>query len=372
LWYYLSEARPYIILFAFSALTAACLFRLRQDSGFSTETRSWFRFFALGIVGVCATNLVAVPWAICAIGAFAFWVGPRTVITVIRRSAGSSGVAFIALTFLCSYYVWSLRLGARASEVGRTGLVTVGFVFYELLGISGLGPGRVSLREEGTQALVAYALVLIAGVAAVLILCAASISEVRKEITRRDLIFWGIAAAMPAAILTFAGTAMHMRLLGRHFIPFLPFILAFLAIGLKQLLAASHSQGRVVAGVTTVILLLSALEIRFAPRHRRDDYRSAANLVRSAVAAGERVWWLADETAGAYYNLPLNSSNLSLPSTLSNSSLATLPAPDLVCLSKPDIYDTDGTIRQYVREHDFRVKRVLPAFQIFEHQPAHR
>jgi len=120
------------------------------------------------------------------------------------------------------------------------------------------------------------------------------------------------------------------------------------------------------------VLLVSALEIRFAPRHQRDDYRSAANLARSVIATNEKVWWIADELTGAYYKLPLDSPNLTLSSSLIESSLASAPTPDLVCFSKPDIYDPSGKIDNYLREHDFKVTRVLPAFQIFERQSAPR
>src|SRR5205814_2668523 len=55
LWYYLSEARPYLVLFGFSAMTAACLFRLLHAPEECLESDRWFRFFCAGIIGLCAT-----------------------------------------------------------------------------------------------------------------------------------------------------------------------------------------------------------------------------------------------------------------------------------------------------------------------------
>jgi hypothetical protein len=194
--------------------------------------------------------------------------------------------------------------------------------------------------------------------------------ELWKKISRREIVFFAIAGAAPFCAVLAAGHAAHMRLLGRHLTPFLPFVLAFLGIGLKRLFWSPASWARVAALAAIFFLLLSALEIRFAPRHCRDDYRTAAAAARWAIASGKKVWWAADISTAAYYGVPLNSPDLTLSSDLSDRTIDTLPAPDLVCLSKPDIYDPDGKIRNYLREHQLKVTRVLPAFQIFERQPA--
>jgi hypothetical protein len=368
LWYYLSEARPYIVLFAFSALTTACLLRLAQDET-SSSSSVWFHLFCVGLVGLCATSLIAVPWAAAAIGAFAFWSGPHLALRAAKRFARSSALAICSVLALGFYYLWTIRLGARASNAAETGFATLGLIFYELLGIAGLGPSRLTFREEGMRAVANYGLPLGLGVIAVFSLGAAAVVGLRKKATWRDFIFFGIAIVLPLIAVMLAGGAAHMRLLGRHFTPLLPFLLAFLGFGLAQLLFASRGWIRAVAVAAIVTLLISALEIRFAPRHQRDDYRTAAGEARRAIADGEKVWWAADVSTGAYYGIPLNSPDLTLGSNLSDRFFETLPTPDLVCLSKPDIYDPNDKIRNYLRAHDFKVMRVLPAFQIFQRQP---
>jgi hypothetical protein len=276
-----------------------------------------------------------------------------------------------ALVALCLYYLWSLQLGARASDIARTGLTTIGFVFYELFGLAGLGPARLTLREQGPEALLPYVPSLSVGVFAILMFCAAGVSELRKRAALRDCIFFGTAAVLPLLIVIFGGSAAHMRLLGRHFTPLLPFLLTVQAIGVEQLLFAPEKWRRVVAIIAIAVLLISALELRFAARHRRDDYRAAATVARAAIDAGETVWWIADEGAGVYYNLPRDSPQLALSSRLTGNAFQTLPPPDIICLSKLDIYDPDGKITNYIREHNFTVKRVLPAFRIFERPADH-
>ncbi|MEO6971713.1 MAG: hypothetical protein ABI217_12565, partial [Chthoniobacterales bacterium] len=135
LWYYLSEARPYLVLFGFASITAACLFRVLSAPEESLESAAWFRFFCLGIIGLCATSLIAVPWALGAMGAVLYWSGLRTVARCAFRQKISSLLLVAALAGLALYYLWTLRLGARASDVGRTGWMNVVFIFYELLGL---------------------------------------------------------------------------------------------------------------------------------------------------------------------------------------------------------------------------------------------
>jgi len=372
LWYYISEARPYILLFAFSALTAACLFRLREDREFATESRLWFRLFCLGLVGICSTNLIAVPWALGALAAFIFWIGPRRASQVARRSIWAFGLTTCAMIALATYYFWTLQLGARASEVGRTGSATLGFVLYELLGIGGLGPSRLALREAGVSALALYVWPVTAGIIAVLALCAAATAELWNKIKRRDVVFFAVAAGFPAVLLVAAGFISHIRLLGRHFMPVLPFLTAFFAVGWERLIAARRLWSRLIAISATLILFASALEIRFASRHQREDYRSAAGEARKAIVGGKKVWWAADINAAAYYGVPLSSPNLTLSSDLAGASFQRLVTPDLVVFSKPDIYDPQGKIENYLRERDFKVTRTLPAIQIFEREPAAR
>jgi len=264
------------------------------------------------------------------------------------------------------YYFWTLRLGARASAVDRTGFATVGFVFYELLGILGLGPSRFALRQTGVQALTAYIPAVSIGVLVALSLCVVGAAELRKRATRRDFIFFGIAVGLPFALVIGGAELTHVRILGRHCMPLLPFVLALQAIGLRHLLFGKSVWFRVAAVTAAVVMLISALEIRIAPRHRRDDYRTAAAETRRAIANGKKVWWVADETAGTYYNVPLNSNYLLDVGTLTRIDLEKLEQPDLIVFSKPDIYDPAGNVEVYLLRHDFRAKHVLPAFQIFE------
>lgn len=361
LWYYLSEARPYIVLFAFAAVVAAALFRLLENEDEASTSGIWFGFFCTGIIGLCATSLIAVPWAMGAMGAVVFWCGLRASFRMAWRFTGWSIFLFVSLGLLAGYYLWTLGLGARASDVGRTGLINIAYIFYELLGLAGLGPGRLNLRAAGAGQATAFLPGLACGAVSLFVLLLAGSASFRAQINRRRVVFFAIAVGLPFALVLAAGASAHMRLVGRHLAPLLPYPLALVAAGVGRLLFQPRLWQRLLAFGAVGVLLVSALEIRFAPRHRRDDYRSAASLAHKALASGEKVWWLADLSTGFYYHLPLGSGQItSSPPQGDNFS-----PPDLVILSKPDIYDSSGQIRAYLTRHDFKVTKELPAFAIY-------
>jgi hypothetical protein len=118
------------------------------------------------------------------------------------------------------------------------------------------------------------------------------------------------------------------------------------------------------------LCLASGLSLRFAPRHAKDDYRSAAGLARAALATGRPVWWSADDNAGAYYRLSFaTNAQPGTAFTLVNPSaavLATLAPADVVLVSLPDIYDPHGVLAGYLARNHYQKTRVLPAFAVLE------
>jgi len=364
LWYYLSEARPYVFLFGFAALTAACLFRFLTGADAELRSRPWLGLFCLGLVGLCAASLIAVPWALGALAAVIFWCGPRAIFHAALRGRVISLLTAVALAGLGLYYFWTMQLGARASAIGRTSLPNLGFILYELCGLSGLGPGRLQLRVDNLHALENFLPSLVPGLVAVLVLAIAGFFALRGAMTRRSAIFFLLAVAGPFLIVFAAGVLGQMRLLGRHLTPLLPYLLAWMGAGLAALFSGSIAR-RTLGLAAVVVLLASSIEIRVAPRHRRDDYRTAVTVARKEIAAGHRVWWLGDMATARYYGLALGSPGLV---TQPEPPVSGAP-PEVVILSKPDLYDARGEAGRYLALHGFKIEEVLPAFQIWRQAP---
>ena len=175
---------------------------------------------------------------------------------------------------------------------------------------------------------------------------------------------------VPVAIILGAGLMAHWRVLGRHFAPLMPVVCLTLIAGLAALFAGGRFS-RVVAFLFCGLMVLSSLSLRFAPRHGKDDYRSAAAEAVSAFAQGKRVWWNAAEEGARYYRVPVTKdpANTDAALLLINPSAELLqhaPIPDLIIASRPDVYDSQTTVASYVVSRSFRMDKTYAAFQIWK------
>jgi hypothetical protein len=87
---------------------------------------------------------------------------------------------------------------------------------------------------------------------------------------------------------------------------------------------------------------------------------------------GATVWWAADFAAARYYGLPL-AEEMPRPGEAlavlnpTREFVAAHEAPAVLVLSKPDVYDAQGALRELAGAH-YRIGRKLPAFSVYERQ----
>ncbi len=235
-WYYISEARPYILLFAASCIALGSLIRMTEELDDSSPSQFSFAVFCAGIFLVSATSLIAVPWAIAWVICCVLLVGLPNFLAMVRRNVLTS-VCFVAgMIGLAAYYSWTLRLGARASGIGTTNFSNLFVVIYEQLGLIGLGPGRTELRVTGASGLRPYAFSLCLGLLASLLLSWEAVRSIPRSwwTGRRALVLF-IGIVVPLVAVLFAGHVAHVRLLGRHLMPLFPILLFGLALGMRRL-----------------------------------------------------------------------------------------------------------------------------------------
>jgi hypothetical protein len=369
-WYYMNEARPYILLFAGCCITFACLARAHFSPGLSREQRTWFFALLTGSLMVCATSSIAVPWALASVFGAALVLGRKPFIELVRRHLLCSCLWLLSIFCLGIYYLWAICSGATPTDIGRTGLFNLGFIVYEQFGLAGLGPGRIELRE-GVKSLLPYLPILSVGCLILALVSWKTLRFLAARWKKNQLHLWiAILVVLPFMCVLLAGWVGHARLWGRHFTPLFPFVLLGLAIGITQLLQEKTVISKILVAVALLAFSLSALEIRFEPRHRKDDYRSAAEIALRSVQKEQVVWWAADRETGIYYHLPLsNEAAAAYTAVLKEPSaddLSHRPEPQIIVLSKPDVYDMTGTIAQYARSHHYRLTHLLQAFEIWE------
>ncbi|HTV63743.1 MAG TPA: hypothetical protein VMH30_14370, partial [Verrucomicrobiae bacterium] len=155
----------------------------------------------------------------------------------------------------------------------------------------------------------------------------------------------------------------------------LPIFLWMMAEGAEFFWHRRGAPGKLIVSGWITLALLSCLEYRFAERHAKDDYRSAAAVAKMALKEGQTVWWDADPNGASYYGVPLSSpsatSGRSAPEAVqisgaSSALLEALPRPDFIIASKPDLFDPDGRIERYIESNHYTLEQTLVAFKIFE------
>jgi hypothetical protein len=253
--------------------------------------------------------------------------------------------------------------------VGKTDAKNFVFILYELLGFSGLGPGRLDIRSNGLDSFRPYAGWLLAYAVFLTPIFFAGVQQALRLVPKRvfglTLLFFGVVAVF----LSLVGIFTQFRILGRHFAPLLVFVICLLGVGLNKIWF-SNRLGKIWTICFVALSFASCLLLRFAPRHDKDDYRGAAAIARSALQDGKIIWWNADQRGAGYYGVA-TSTNDTLHSARvfmnpAPDELQKMRAPDMVIASKPDVYDANGAVSNFVREQQFQKVTNLNAFTIWQ------
>jgi len=371
-WYYLNEARPYAMQLGASLLAFAALYRLSREPrpGDSGEGL-WVAGFLVGMAALCGSSLLGIIWAAAALAAAAL-ILPRSRTAELWRSHRVSGlIAGGFLLVLGVYYLWTLKVGARASGAATTDWKNLVFTGYELLGFSGLGPGRLEIREGGLNVFQSHGLKLALYGVTVLVVLGAGVRRLFAAGDRKKLFGLVLIIAAPAVVLTTAGVVMHFRILGRHFTPVMPVVLFVLSTGVVALWSRGRWLRKLVACGFVLLSFFSCLSLRFAARHEKDDYRDAAGFARAALESGRQVWWNADTQGAAYYQVPTTDRPAAIGKAwrVANPSrelLSVASVPEVIITSKPDLFDNQRALAAYIARTRFDKVATLPAFTVWQ------
>jgi hypothetical protein len=360
---YMNELRPYVMQLAGAALSIRSLSNLHLK-----ESKSWMHIL-IGCLIMCMASLIGVVWAF----------GPL-IYTLIERPKRFIEPWFWKSTILAApfylllayYYVWTLLQGQEAAMMGGGIIVSAGAAAYELLGLAGLGPSKITLRTN-PGSVVEYLPLLIPAVLISTGLISVGFHYFRKHASKQQLIAATCAVSAPCLILISLVLFKDFRLLGRHLAPLSVVIVLLIAIAMNQLWNASTKLSPLpisskiknsICVLTIVLGILSSLSLRFNPIHRKDDYREAVRIAQSAIDQQRRVYWAADKWTAFYYGLSQGQQGWQewrdgLP-------IPELSPSDLVIISKPDIYDKNGIFYDLLQENGFSITSKLQAFTVYQ------
>lgn len=372
-WFYGNEARPYALQIFGGSLLLLALHSVftRGHAGVG-----WVATWGIGCAVACGSSMLGVIPAGCV-----------SLIILIRlaknrfcpekRQLVVFAAFFLPLLVLGFYYATTLLKGAGGAKIWQVGPQNLVFSAVEFLGLAGFLPPRQLLREiaRGNAPLPWDSPLFVASSVG-----AALIVTLLFFIVFRSLKYWRTAPSTVVAstlvvlgsglILFCAALFVAFPFWGRHLAACFPFY----AIVLFWLLSIFNANKSFLNNVLIVsmlaMLLLSSILLRFSPHHRKDDYRSAAKLAQSYLEQGKTVWWAADEPSLLYYfpdaENHLQSGELFLAFGPRATPLGNRDFPDIVLLSKPDIYDSDGALSRFVLENNIRQSISYQAFSIFK------
>lgn len=369
-WYYLNEARPYTLQLSASLVVFSAVYRLGNINLTLTEERRWLVLLCGTAVVLAASGMLAMMWLGAYLTAAILSSSVGRMVKLAKTHWGLCCLTLVLFSALGIYYLWTLSIGARATAVGATDFRNVLFIPFELLGFSGMGPGRGEIRNEGLRAFKPWLPLLLVYGAVVLVVVLAGLKRLVRLFSRKTLVCWAGLFTGVAVVLLLVGLKVHFRVLGRHFTPMFPLVALLLGTGLSALNQQKHLLAKLGVVCFVGLAFVSCGFLRFSPRHAKDDYRGAARLARQALAEGETVWWNAYDWGAFVYHVPV----AAIPGTPHKAVLVVnegkgfgekLAAPDVVIASKPDIYDAFGGLEDYLSRHGYKQVSALPAFSLW-------
>jgi hypothetical protein len=375
-WYYLNEARAYTMQFSTSLMLFAIIGHWARQTDFSaTKERSKVWLFCVALFCLCGSSLLSMVLATVPLLSLLFLVPLKSLRQLGKQCCFSLTTTLTALIALGIYYLWTLHSGDRATGIAGTDWRNAAFIAYELFGFIGLGPGRMAIRSGGggLEIFRAFAPVLLLFAIILVALLIFALKDLRTRLGTKKMALLFLAVALPVGLLLAASHAMHFRILGRHFAAMWPVAVLLLGLGLATAWRRGKL-GKVLACSFVGLYLASAVSLRFAVRHEKDDYRGAANLAKAALAEGKSVWWNADRNSALFYQVPLATGNLSTNFAiwLANPDAQSFAGsqPDVIIATRPDAYDESGYIRELAQRSHYQLSTNLTAFQVWRRSKA--
>ena len=365
IWYYLNEIRPYIMLYMGTCLMLGASLEIAR----TTHKPSSFAIMALCIGAVISSGaiVIGIAW-VGAVFLFIciYWVAIRKhpLNDLVNNNHLTLAITILCITALIAYNIRMFALGKLPALLGDGSILPLLFSFYANLGLLGVGPGMLDMRASGVDALVSFVPIITFSTIILGSVAAQGVLEIKEILGFRTICILVICIILPILFIFTLGLALHWRALPRHFIPLASLFCLLYAFGLARWWRRRFV-GTAVALISVIILGYSSLSVRYAHRHAKDDYKHAAQLAEIELAHDGRVWWVADVRGAYYYGIPASDESGApalITAEKSSSFLSAQAPPTHVLLSKPDAWDRENLVSNYLSNNKYHLVETFPAF----------
>jgi hypothetical protein len=168
-------------------------------------------------------------------------------------------------------------------------------------------------------------------------------------------------------VFVVVGIGLQKAFWARHFAPIFPFYVCLAGLAMSRVAEAGDWRFKSLPWLLVGFLMVSALMLRFAPLHRKDDYRSAAEIARKALSQKKTVWWVGPWRQIPYYRLPFTQYQPEAGKVFYvwGANFDDLARPDMIIYSKPDSFDSLGLVQRIIKENGYRVEQRLQSVDIW-------
>jgi hypothetical protein len=373
IWYYLNEMRPYIMLYMGTCLMVAASIEITG----SKQRPSSFAITALCIGAVISSGatVIGIAWAGSVfLFVVMYWLAIRkgSLSELVNGNHLTLAIAVVCITALLAHAIRMFALGKLPALLGGDNILTLLLSFYTNLGLLGVGPGMLDMRANGVRALVPFAPIIAFSAIMFGLVAIGGLLEIRTILGVRTLGLLIVCILLPVLFIFALGVVVHWRVLPRHFIPLVSLFSLLYAFGFAWWWRRRFG-GMAVTLISVIIMGYSSLSVRYAPRHAKDDYKDAAELAAVELARDGRIWWIADIRGALYYGIPVSGDGGSPDATLiprvqinlseqTSSSLSAQVPPTLVLLSRPDTYDRQNVVSNYLSANKYHLVESFQAF----------
>src|SRR5262249_12476498 len=188
LWYYLDEARPYIMLYMGTCLMAGASIEIMK----SKQRASSFAIAALCVGAVISSGatVIGIAWAASAfLFILIYWLAIRkgSLSELVHRNYLTLAIAALCIAPFMAHAIRMLALGKLPALLGGDNILTLVFSFYTNLGLLGVGPGMLDMRANSVSALVPFAPIIAFSAITLGLLAIGGLLEIGKALEVRTL-----------------------------------------------------------------------------------------------------------------------------------------------------------------------------------------
>ena len=378
-WYYTNEARPYGPQFTFGTLILLSLVQFIQDRG---QGLLWSVTFMAGSALLCLATMLA-PAQIAVTAAVAGVIAVRNRWSIDRRTPVVILAGLLLMLPIGYYYLTTVIRGAKGVQLWNVDFRYLVFIPYEISGAIGLGPSLDHIRDFALKGSGQLIMQMVVHGWMSFILLAVVIGVIISGVwnRKRDDNPYFLPILIPflfeVIVLFIVGILIHKAFWPRHYSAAFPCYVTALALALRPLLVSQRKLARLVPVFLLFLLVAALLGIHLGSEHKKEDYRWAAQAALQAQQEGKNVWWCGGGSAAMYYGIQFDSSapRASGIHMLTNRQWdGKFPLviegiesgiPDEVIISRPDVHDANGAVRDFVCEKGYRLEASRGSFDIW-------